>query len=54
MRNNDKFGENSVANSVTIDLNVLGVHMKGGVIGNEDGSLIVTIDWHTHSISEEA
>ena len=39
----DQSHENHVTNSVAVDVNVLGALMKGGVIHNKGGGMIITI-----------
>ena len=44
MRNKETT-KNPIANSVTIDPSVLSAHVEGGIVGWEDGSLIITKYW---------
>ena len=43
MRSGNEFKKDSIANIMIIDLNVHGALMKGGVLHDEDGCLIVKI-----------
>ena len=47
MRDGDKLNKNPLLNSVTINHNVLGEVIKGGIIRDKDKKIIVMI--HQHS-----
>ena len=46
MRSADNFGHNLVSYVVAVNLNVLCMLMKGGISGNEDSGLIITMHGH--------
>ena len=46
MRSGDDSGHNLVLYVVAVNLNVLSTLMKGGIVGDEDSGLIITMHGH--------
>ena len=46
MRIVDKAIKDSITNNLTVDLDVLGSFLKGGVVCDENDSLIIALHWH--------
>ena len=47
MRSRNKSGKNSITDGMAVNLNMFGAFVKGWIVGDEDGGLVVAIHWHS-------